>query len=48
MKIGDIERKNVREMVKKEGILKGRMIGMNLMKKIGGFKVSGDKMIMIN
>ncbi|MBV2142867.1 TIGR02281 family clan AA aspartic protease [Falsochrobactrum sp. TDYN1] len=48
LKIGDIERNNVRAMVTKEGLMTGSLLGMNFLQTLGGFSVRGDQLIMVD
>jgi len=48
LRIGDIERTNIRAMVTKDGLLSGSLLGMNFLQTLGGFTVRGDQLIMID
>lgn len=44
LRIGDIERHNVRAMVTQEGLLTSSLLGMSFLETLTSFSVSGDKL----
>ena len=48
IKIGDIERQNVRAMVSKPGDLTGSLLGMTFLDRLSGYSVRGDRLILVD
>lgn len=46
LKIGDIERQNVRAMVSRPGDLNGSLLGMTFLDRLSGYSVRGDRLIL--
>ncbi|QND53430.1 TIGR02281 family clan AA aspartic protease [Phyllobacterium sp. 628] len=48
IKIGAIERYNIRAMVAQDGRMDGSLLGMNFLNTLSGFSVRGDRLILSN
>ena len=46
IKIGAIERRNIRAMVAKDGRMAGSLLGMNFLNTLSGFSVRGDRLVL--
>lgn len=46
VKIGAIERRNIRAMVAQDGRMAGSLLGMNFLNTLSGFSVRGDRLIL--
>ncbi|MBZ9653299.1 TIGR02281 family clan AA aspartic protease [Phyllobacterium lublinensis] len=46
IKIGAIERRNIRAMVVKDGRMAGSLLGMNFLNSLSGFSVRGDRLVL--
>ncbi len=48
LKIGDIERNNVRALVSRPGDLSGSLLGMSFLDRLSGYSVRGDRLILVD
>ncbi|MBI0168991.1 MULTISPECIES: TIGR02281 family clan AA aspartic protease [Bartonella] len=48
LKIGDIERSNVRALVSRPGDLSGSLLGMSFLDRLTGYSVRGDRLILVD
>lgn len=46
IKIGAIERRNIRAMVTEDGRMAGSLLGMNFLNTLSGFSVRGDRLVL--
>jgi len=46
VKIGAIERRNVRAMVIQDGRMDGSLLGMNFLNSLSGFSMRGDRLVL--
>lgn len=46
IKIGAIERRNIRAMVTQDGRMQGSLLGMNFLNTLSGFSVRGDRLVL--
>lgn len=46
VKIGAIERRNIRAMVTQDGRMQGSLLGMNFLNTLSGFSVRGDRLVL--
>ena len=46
IKIGAIERRNIRAMVIQDGRMEGSLLGMNFLNSLSGFSVMGDRLVL--
>jgi aspartyl protease family protein len=46
LKIGAIERRNIRAMVTQDGRMQGSLLGMNFLNTLSGFSVRGDRLVL--
>lgn len=48
IKIGDIERKNIRAMVTQPDAMDGSLLGMSFLDRLSGYTVRGDQLILVD
>lgn len=46
VKVGDIERRRLRAVVVRDGLMDGSLLGMNFLSSLSGFSVRGDRLIL--